>query len=76
VKLLALDDTLRPVMAGSGLPAALVAALRRWGEEPPCLREVLAHFAFFHALANTDNDAAQILTQWLLLPLLLWRYRC
>jgi hypothetical protein len=40
IKLLALDDKLRPVMAGSGLPRALVAALRRWGEEPPCLREV------------------------------------
>ncbi|KAG5179912.1 hypothetical protein JKP88DRAFT_325324 [Tribonema minus] len=41
VKLFALDDAFRELAASSGLPAVLVAALRQWSEEPPCLREVL-----------------------------------
>jgi hypothetical protein len=66
IKLLALEDTLRPVMAGSGLPAALIAALRRWGEEPPCLREVrneLRSVVVVLRSSDTGSDGAQELTQ-------------
>lgn len=41
VKLLLLDDTLRPLVATSTLPNVLVAMIQKWSEDVPCLREVL-----------------------------------
>ncbi|CAM9724995.1 unnamed protein product [Discosporangium mesarthrocarpum] len=41
IKLLVLDDALRPQAAIAGIPVVLVEALKNWEEEVPCLREVL-----------------------------------
>lgn len=41
IKLLVLDDALRPQATVAGIPSVLVAALREWEDDAPCLREIL-----------------------------------
>ena len=41
IKLLVLDDALRPQANVAGIPSVLAAALREWEDDTPCVREVL-----------------------------------
>lgn len=41
IKMLVLDDALRPQATVAGIPSVLTAALREWEDDGPCLREVL-----------------------------------
>ena len=41
VKILVLDDALRPQVARAGIPSVLVTALGRWQGDIGCLRELL-----------------------------------
>lgn len=41
IKLLVLDDALRPQVTVAGIPSVLASALREWEDDAPCLREVL-----------------------------------
>lgn len=41
IKLLVLNDSLRPQATVAGIPSVLTVALREWEDDGPCLREVL-----------------------------------
>lgn len=41
IKLLVLDDTLRPQTTVAGIPSVLALVLREWEDDAVCLREVL-----------------------------------
>ena len=41
LKLLLLDDALRPQAGSAGVPAIVCSAIKQWDEEPLCLRELL-----------------------------------
>lgn len=41
IKLLVLDDALRPQATVAGIPSVLAVALREWEDDAPCLREIL-----------------------------------
>ena len=41
IKILLLDDALRPQATVAGIPSVLAAALGEWEGDVPCLREVL-----------------------------------
>ena len=41
IKLLVLDDALRPQATVAGIPSVLAAALGEWEDDAPCLREIL-----------------------------------
>ncbi|CAB1115824.1 unnamed protein product [Ectocarpus sp. CCAP 1310/34] len=55
IKLLVLNDALRPQATVAGIPSVLAAALREWEDDAPCLREVLG------ALQTLCCDAATVL---------------
>ena len=41
IKVLVLDDVLRPQATRAGIPSVLAAALMRWRGDMECLREIL-----------------------------------
>ncbi|CAN0356250.1 unnamed protein product, partial [Scytosiphon promiscuus] len=55
IKLLVLDDALRPQATVAGIPSVLAAALREWEDDAPCLREILG------ALQTLCCDKATVL---------------
>ncbi|CAM9780187.1 unnamed protein product, partial [Ectocarpus sp. 8 AP-2014] len=55
IKLLVLNDALRPQATVAGIPSVLAAALREWEDDAPCLREILG------ALQTLCCDAATVL---------------
>ncbi|CAM9624081.1 unnamed protein product, partial [Sphacelaria rigidula] len=55
IKLLVLDDSMRPQATVAGIPSVLAAALREWEDDGPCLREILG------ALQTLCCDKATVL---------------
>ncbi|CAN0443352.1 unnamed protein product, partial [Scytosiphon promiscuus] len=41
IKMLMLDDALRPQATVAGIPSVLAAAMGEWEDDAPCLREIL-----------------------------------
>lgn len=55
IKLLVLDDALRPQATVAGIPSVLAAALREWEDDAPCLREILGWVGGWQTYRRTDT---------------------